>query len=102
MYARCRSISMHAEMHALFNLVKANNHNRFSPRNKSSVGKIKCIYVARLMNIASDEDSPFPVLLGNSKPCDNCQSKLKMYGINRVKYTDIIDGVNVLCEIKLF
>ena len=100
MYARRKNISMHAEMHALFNLIKANNQNRFSPRNRNSVGKIKCIYVARLMNIETD-DSPFPVLLGNSKPCENCQNKLKMYGISKVKYTDIIDGVNVLCEIKL-
>ena len=39
--------------------------------------------------------------LANSKPCMHCQSYLAKFGFKRIKYTDIINGVNVLCELKL-
>ena len=42
----------------------------------------------------------FNFLLGNSKPCDRCQSYLYLHGVKKIKYTDIIDGINVLCEMK--
>ena len=39
--------------------------------------------------------------LANSKPCTHCQSYLAKFGFKRVKYTDIINGENVLCELRL-
>ena len=100
MYAREKAISLHAEMDALFSMVKAHNCNRFDQKVAMKMPKIKCIYVVRLMNIKS-ENTPYKVMLGNSKPCENCQKKLRLFCITKVKYTDVIDGINVLCEMKL-
>lgn len=38
---------------------------------------------------------------GNSKPCVNCENTIRKFGIRRVKYTDIIDGEQVLCTMKI-
>lgn len=38
---------------------------------------------------------------GCSKPCEKCQTCAKYHGIKKIKYTDIINGVNVLCEMRL-
>ena len=49
------------------------------------------IYVVRLMNETD----------GNSKPCSRCQSYLHRHNVKKMKFTDIINGVNVLCEMKI-
>lgn len=59
------------------------------------------VYVVRLMNHKENLPDDQNVWMGNSKPCSNCQKYLSRFNIKRVKYTDIIDGVNVLCELEL-
>jgi len=43
----------------------------------------------------------FNYLLGMSKPCNRCQSFLFKHNIKKIKYTDIINNINVLCEMKI-
>jgi deoxycytidylate deaminase len=70
--------SLHAEMHVLI-------------RSKRDGKRAKTLYVARLA------DGRF----GNCRPCVECQKWLPIYGVKIVKYTDYIDGKNVLCTWKL-
>jgi hypothetical protein len=61
------------------------------------------IYVVRLLKGAPYNGTVKPkFMFGNSKPCLNCQKYLAAYNIKKVKYTDIIDGENVLCEMRFF
>lgn len=52
------------------------------------------------MNINKGKSNLFNYLLGKSKPCQHCQSFIHLHNIKTIKYTDIIDGVSVLCEMK--
>ena len=40
-------------------------------------------------------------VFGNCKPCENCEKYLIKFGIKCVKYTNNIDDIPVLCEMKL-
>ncbi len=77
--------SLHAEMNALYKFYKIK-------RTPSNVA----IYVVRL-SIKIDG----VYRLGLSKPCIECQKKLFQHNITKIYYTDIIDGVNVLCKMKI-
>ena len=91
-------------MNALFQSIKLQEKsNRFYSRGKSKLlDRSKgTIYVVRLMRNAPPSDSVCRYLLGNARPCNHCQKLLRMYNIRRVKYTDVIDGENVLCELRL-
>jgi hypothetical protein len=59
------------------------------------------IYVVRLMRSTKGLPPGQSVWMGNSKPCGNCQKYLSKFGFKKIKYTDIIDGVNVLIEMEL-
>ena len=98
MAGRKFEISLHAEMNVLFKgiklLEKKNKFNCTTTRLKDSI-----IYVVRLMKERRRDNFP-KYYLGNSKPCNNCQRYLWLHNIKKIKYTDIIDGINVLCELK--
>ena len=70
--------SLHAEMIVL---IKSRRDGK----------RIKTLYVARLA------DKRF----GLARPCEECQKWLPFYGVKTVKYTDHIDGKDVLCTWKL-
>ena len=104
--------SQHAEMSALLEFIKFNygKHCNFTTNSRITRGKSPVCYVVRLMaigyinssnpsknNICEGNDCWF----GNSLPCPDCQKNLKKYGIGVIKYTTIIDGAMVLCELKL-
>jgi deoxycytidylate deaminase len=95
MTGRKYHISLHAEIHALFQALK---NNRKYDLEKSYVHQLNLstIYVTRLLN---NNDTKYR--LGNAKPCENCQKYLKLYKVKRIKYTDVIDGKNMLCEMRL-
>lgn len=59
------------------------------------------IYVVRLMNNTDGKCDNFSFLLGNSRPCERCQSFLFKHNVQKIKYTNIINGVNVLCEMRI-
>lgn len=52
------------------------------------------------MNTYNGKSNSFKYLLGNSKPCIRCQIFLHKHNVKKIKYTDIINGINVLCEMK--
>ena len=91
------SQSVHAEINTIFKHLKKNN---IYDLNDVSISSSGVIYVVRLMNTDDGKCDKFDYLMGNSKPCDRCQSFLFKHNIKKIKYTDIINGVNVLCEMK--
>ena len=98
---------MHAEMNVLFQTIKnVHKSNRFYKKSKTARKLLKAnspltVYVVRLSGLIPDPNHPFPYVLGKSKPCVNCQALLAQYNVKKIFYTDIIDGVNVLCEMRL-
>jgi deoxycytidylate deaminase len=89
---RCHHTSLHAEIHALlrFLRIRYKTTNLKTRKNMPST----TIYIVRL---PTGEKRDY---FGNSKPCDNCELLLYKHNITRVKYTNIIDGIPVLCELK--
>ena len=73
--------SLHAEMSALLNAKK----------NVDVYGS--SIYVVRIMSNNSS--------LGNSKPCCNCEYNLYLNGIKKIYYTDVVNAITVLVEMKI-
>lgn len=59
------------------------------------------IYIARVLNNSQNIPTDQTCWLGNCMPCDNCKYNLSKFGIKKIKYTDIIDGENVVCEMCL-
>ena len=53
------------------------------------------------MNRTENKSDTFNYLLGNSKPCLRCQYYLYTHNIKKIKYTTIMNGVNVLCEMRI-
>ena len=51
------------------------------------------VYVVRLSNQEG--------VLANAMPCYFCQRLLRKFNVRCVKYTNHIDGRNVLCELRL-
>ena len=52
------------------------------------------------MNNNINKSDLFNYTLGNSMPCTRCQTFLYLHNIKRIKFTNIINGENVLCEMK--
>ena len=53
------------------------------------------LYVVRLKK-SCDSNYKF----GISKPCLNCQRNMHKFNVVRVFYTDVIDGIEVVCEFR--
>ena len=88
-------------MNALFKSIKTGDRrNRLSPRIKYERPKMT-IYVVRLLRGAPYNGKKPDYMFGDSKPCLNCQKYLAAYNVTRIKYTTIIDGITVLCELRL-
>lgn len=94
-------MSLHAEMNALFKSIKTRDkRNRFLNK-RTYYRPSMTIYVVRLMNGPPGNGKRPDFMFGGCQPCINCQKYLAEYNITRVKYTDVIDGVSVLCELRL-
>lgn len=80
-------------MNAILKWLRSNRIFSF----KSKVN-MKCknatIYVARLPTRDCRDH------FGCSKPCETCEKLIFRYGIKRIKYTTVINGVTVICEMK--
>lgn len=97
-------------MMALQNFIK-NKYGKsenLSSNKKIFRGKAPTLYVVRLRgqdprfrdaqyNKIDEHDCVF----GNSMPCKDCQKNLIKFNVRVVKYTNIIDDIPVLCELKL-
>ena len=103
--------SQHAEMSALRKYIKyqygKDTHLGSCP--KLQTRKLPELYVVRLTGSAYAHSktqcesigSDGECLFNNSLPCKDCQKNLIKFGINTIKYTNIIDEQSVLCELKL-
>ena len=89
-------------MNALYKYVKNEMKiNSFKTNKRSRKTRHTTIYIARIITLDKEIPEHQTCWLGNCMPCDNCQKNLHKYGINRIKYTDIIDGENVVCEMSV-
>lgn len=92
--------SLHAEMNVIFKILKLEHKTNRFMRKTPIKRPATTIYVVRLLNEKNIPKNQTH-LFGNSKPCKHCQKFLRFYNVTKVKYTDIIDGQNVLCEMRL-
>jgi len=58
------------------------------------------MYISRSLktNHETHDLSEFP--FGKSASCKRCEYFQYIHGVKKIKYTDVINGVNVLCEMK--
>lgn len=89
---------MHAEMHVLLKVLRTKNIYCLKNKKDNYLLKNATFYVARPMHNNSSD-------YGRAAPCNNCVFYLSLFGVERIKYTDVItnyDGtkINVLCELK--
>jgi hypothetical protein len=101
-YGRTRNKSLHAEMNALFKSIKRERKNKLCLGKGRLERSSMTIYIVRI----SKPTGMNPIdsrgyVYGCSKPCLNCERHLYYYNVTRIKYTDIIDGKTVLCEMKI-
>ena len=66
----------------------------YSFKTKSVSANNAVIYVARIPT-GNCRDH-----FGCSKPCSVCESLIFKYGIKKIKYTTVIEGITVVCEMK--
>lgn len=92
-------ISLHAEVNVLTKALKKFEKNA----NLKSKTKLppSTIYVVRLMRKKENLPSYRSYFFGISKPCADCQKKLYNFNVTRIFYTDIKDGREVICEMKI-
>lgn len=94
--------SCHAEMRAIFNLLKHVNGKTSKLRsrynNLSFTGHT--LYVCRVMKQKDNLPHGQTNWFGSAKPCEHCEQTIRRFGIKKVKYTDIIDGQQVLCTLS--
>ena len=94
--------SCHAEMNALYKFLKASGVRSLKEKSPPArLGSGATIYISRILNTQEDIPKDQNFWLGMSKPCKHCLPMLYNFNIKRIKYTDIIDGVNVLCELVI-
>ncbi len=99
---RMNAYSLHAEIHAISLFIKnvGGYESDFKNIYKMKLPSNTTIYVTRPLR-AKYNDPGQLLWLGCSKPCDNCERYIKAANISKIKYTDIIDGYQVLCTMKL-
>jgi len=83
-------------MNALFKSLKS---LRKQSRSKRFFSRMT-MYVVRLTYSEHVQEIHSGQKYGNSKPCPHCESLLFEHGIGRIKYSDVIDGKVVLCELR--
>lgn len=99
---KMNAYSLHAEIHAISLFIKniGGYDTDFKNIYKMKFPNKTTIYITRpLRTKYSDKDQL--IWMGCSKPCENCEKYIKAAGISKIKYTDIIDGKQVLYTLKL-
>lgn len=96
---RTTSPSLHAEINVIQKTIK--NLGIHKNQKKCSVNiQSGTLYVVRLLKNVNDIPSYRKYKFGISKPCINCQQLLYKYGVSKIFYTDIIEDLEVLCELR--
>jgi len=97
---RVQKKSFHAEQCSLLLALKRNDKYASFRRNKILSGK-STMYVVRLMNYTTNLPENQKYWLGCSKCCKDCEKTLHKHGVKIIKYTDIINDINVLVEMRI-
>lgn len=91
--------SLHAEVNVILQALKS------CKKNTSLKSKMKLpsstVYVVRLMNENDNLPEYRSFRFGISKPCNNCEKQLHKFNVTKVFYIDVIDGQEVLCEMRM-
>lgn len=88
---KIQTVSCHAEMNVILKWLKTQRVFSFKSNLKC---KNATIYVARIPTRSCRDH------FGCSKPCELCEKLIFKYGIKKIKYTTVIDGKTVVCEMK--
>jgi hypothetical protein len=97
--------STHAEMNTIMKFLKFNHvykltHILSNRKNKRKNNlKSSTLYVLR--TLSNKTDDLIGRACGLAKPCEICQKYLALHGVGTIKYTEYINGVNVLHTMKL-
>ena len=84
--------SLHSEMNALFKSLKTvNKTNRFCDTKRLKRPRA-VIWIVRVVKTGG---------VANCMPCLHCQKWLAFYNVQRIKYTDVINDIPVLRELKI-
>lgn len=89
--------SLHAEVNALLKSMKQYEKSYSLKRKARPERPPMTLYVVRILNGMNNNTC---YTLGKSRPCVNCQMYLYYYNVTKIKYTDIVDGVNCVCELR--
>lgn len=81
------------------NVLKKCNKNKKGSPTISRTNSV--LYVVRVMSTTENLPDNQSCWLGMAKPCKNCELSLYKQGIKKIKYTNIIDGKQVLVEMKI-
>ena len=90
-------MSLHAEVNTLSKYLKRKKH--YKMRKNSLLGRGGTMYVVRLMKTRTCKLDTFEYLLGCSKTCERCNLFMYKHSVSKIKYTDVVNGVNVLCTL---
>jgi cytidine deaminase len=91
--------SLHAEVNVILQALKSFERNA-TLHTKQKLSS-STVYVVRILSNTEDNHTTRSHKFGMSKPCLNCQQHLKKYNVKRIFYTDIINGNEVLCEMRM-
>lgn len=102
---KMNTYSLHAEMHAISLYIREvgglDSNFRSLKKNKIPINNKSTIYITRPLKTSRNLPTTQHLWFGCSKPCENCRNRLMEAGIGKIKYTDIINGKQVLCTMKL-
>jgi hypothetical protein len=96
MAGRMYQRSLHAEVHALLKSIKQCEKSYSFKRKNKPERPPMTLYVVRIL----EGNGTDCYTLGKSMPCVNCQMCLYYYNVTKIKYTDIVDGINCVCELR--
>ena len=89
--------STHAEMNVLMQYLRSQKIYKLSHVAKCNRGKPKLANTTMIVirnSTRTNRDGTH--IFNNSAPCPNCRKYLRMHGIGTIKYSDNINGENVL------
>ena len=92
--------STHAEMNVLMQYLRSQKIYKLSHVAKCNRGKPKLANTTMIVirnSTRTNRDGTH--IFNNSAPCPNCRKYLRMHGIDTIKYSDNINGENVLVTI---
>lgn len=92
--------STHAEMNVLMQYLRSQKIYKLSHVAKCNRGKPKLANTTMIViRNSTRTNSDGTHIFNNSAPCSNCRKYLRMHGIGTIKYSDNINGENVLVTI---